>query len=332
MSSLTISKRCLIAFIVSFLLSLIAGKLVIPLLKKMKAGQNILCYLKEHFCKSGTPTMGGLFFLPGAVIVFFCLSLKDKSVATLSSVVALSYMTVGFLDDFIKIRFCRNEGLTPLQKILFQLAVAVISTIFAYRFSLTKVYVPFTDQLIDLGAWFFPLSIFAFVATTNCVNLTDGLDGLAGTVSKYALLGAVVLIFVQTTFFDVHVVKNEYYNLALFSVAVIGATDGFLIYNTNRASVFMGDTGSLSLGGLFASVMIFSGNALYIPIIGIMFVVSGISVIVQVISYKLTKRRVFLMSPLHHHFQHKGASESKIVFAYGAVTLMAVAISLINYL
>ena len=173
--------------------------------------------------------------------------------------------------------------------------------------------VPFTRLEYDVGWWMMPIGIFIFVATVNSVNLTDGLDGLAGSVSAAFFLCFGVLISLQ----------NGNGKLSLLSFCLVGALLGYLIFNTNRASLFMGDTGSLSLGGFAASVALFSGNALVIPIAGIMFVLSSISVIIQVIYYKKTGKRVFLMAPIHHHFQEKGYSEGKIAYAYAVLTLMA---------
>ena len=160
----------------------------------------------------------------------------------------------------------------------------------------------------------FPLGIFVFIATTNCVNLTDGLDGLAGGVSY---------VFFLFTFFVCVLGKTIYREAAVSSAALVGGILGFLVFNTYKAKVFMGDTGSLALGGFASAICILSGNALLIPVIGIVFVITGISVIVQVIYYKATGKRVFLMAPVHHHFQMKGASESKIAFAYKLITCAA---------
>ncbi|MGN0818928.1 MAG: phospho-N-acetylmuramoyl-pentapeptide-transferase [Christensenellaceae bacterium] len=317
------AKRLLFAFVLSVVLSIVLAKIFIPQLKKMKAGQTILCYLKEHFSKSGTPTMGGLFFVGSAVVSFFVFKNGNALLAEVALLICVCYAVVGFLDDFIKIKFCQNQGLTPFQKMLFQFFVALLSGIFCYRMGLDKIFIPYTRRLVETGIWIIPISIFVFIATTNAVNLCDGLDALCGTTSKTAFIFTALLIFLQTSAMPkVYVDKSEYQNLILLLTAFVGALDGFLLFNTNRASVFMGDTGSLALGGLFASVMIFSSNLLYIPIMGIMFVLSGISVILQVIYYKKTGKRLFLMAPLHHHFQHLGYGEPKIVFGYKIVTVL----------
>lgn len=283
---------------------------VIPLLKKIRAGQYILGYVKEHESKSGTPTMGGLAFMLAIALVSLLFGIYGDKRAAVSVTIALGYMLVGFLDDFIKVRFKRNLGLKAYQKIIFQLVIALIAGFFCYFNKLTAVNIPFSRVSFDLGIAFIPLAAVVFIAAVNSVNLTDGLDGLAAGTSCAYLFCFGILIALQAA--------GE--KMSLLCLCSAGALGGYLVFNTNKASVFMGDTGSLSLGGLIAAVSVFSGNLLYIAIIGIMFVLSSISVILQVIYYKKTKRRIFLMAPLHHHFQQKGFSESKITFVYSAIT------------
>lgn len=292
------------AFAASFLLTL----LLLPILKRLKAGQYILGYVKEHMSKSGTPTMGGLGFIAAVIIVGFSLCGFGNGEINLTLAVTAGYMVVGFLDDFLKIYKKKNEGLKPYQKIVFQFAIAAVAAFYCYFNNLTKINIPFSGFSPDIGWGIIPVVIFIFIATVNCVNLTDGLDGLAGGTSLCYLAVFGVLLFMQGA------------EMSYLCFAAAGALAAFLVFNVNKASVFMGDTGSLALGGLISCVSIFSGNSLYIPIIGIMFVLSGISVIVQVIYYKRTRKRVFLMAPIHHHFQMKGHSESKIAFAYAALT------------
>lgn len=326
------AKSLIVAFLFAFFSSFLLGKVVIPYLKKLKAGQSILEYLSEHFCKSGTPTMGGIFFVLASSVSFFIFKQGSQKIAILAVAIFLAYAVVGFLDDYIKIKFCQNQGLSPKQKIAFQIVIAIIASLFAFRMGLTQMFLPFTKQLIDVGFWIIPLGVFVFLATTNCVNLTDGLDGLNGSVCSYMFLFCAVLVLLQMTSLNVFVEQQEFFNLCVLCVAISGALFGFLLFNTYKASVFMGDTGSLALGGVFAGVMIFSGNILYIPILGIMHVVSGISVIIQVGYYKRTGKRFFLIAPYHHNLQHKGFAESKIVFWYSAVTVVCGLISLLAYL
>jgi phospho-N-acetylmuramoyl-pentapeptide-transferase len=311
-------KIYLICFIASFILCFMLTALILPLLKKLKAGQYILGYVKEHKDKSGTPTMGGLAFVSAIIIagLGFC-GLHDP-VVNLTLTITAGFALVGFLDDFLKIYRKENEGLKPYQKIIFQSAIAIIAASFCYFKGITKLNIPFVSGLeVDISWGIIPLVIFIFIATVNCVNLTDGLDGLAGgTSSAYFFLLGVMLA----------ITNDGNANLCFIAV---GAICAFLLFNVNKAKLFMGDTGSLALGGLISCVSIFSGNALYIPIFGIMFVISGITVIIQVIYYKRTKRRVFLMTPIHHHFQMKGYTECAISYAYFVVTLLLGIISLI---
>lgn len=295
------------AFCASFILLLI----IKPLLKRLKAGQYILGYVKEHKDKGGTPTMGGLAFISALLIVGFCVFGFGDGRVNLTLAITGGYTFVGFLDDYLKISHKENEGLKPYQKIIFQVAIAAIAAVYCYINGLTELYVPFFGNLKFNIYWgIIPLVIFIFVACVNCVNLTDGLDGLAGGTSMAYLFVFAVMLSLRSDGF------------AEICFIACGALGAFLIFNTNKASIFMGDTGSLALGGLISCVSIFSGNSLYIPVLGVMFVISGISVIVQVIYYKRTRRRVFLMAPIHHHFQMKGYSECKIAYAYVTVTLL----------
>ena len=325
--------KTLIAVVTASLLgAVVLGFAVIPLLKKLKMRQTILKYVTEHSGKAGTPTMGGIIFILPAVVVFFLSAGTEKLLASICAAVGCGFMVVGFLDDFIKVVLKRNLGLKAYQKILFQSAISIIVAVFCYRNGMTKIYIPFTGKLVDTGIWFIPLCVFVFLAAVNSVNLTDGLDGLAGGVTYVYLSVIAVLILLQTIKYPSnYVYTKEYLNLSVLSAALSGGIMGYLLFNTFKASVFMGDTGSLALGGFVASISIFSGNMFFIPILGIMYVLSSISVILQVASFRLTGKRVFLMAPLHHHFQHKGFAESKIVFAYKLVTFVVGLVILLFY-
>ncbi|MDE7301429.1 MAG: phospho-N-acetylmuramoyl-pentapeptide-transferase, partial [Clostridia bacterium] len=295
----------LIVILAAFAASFVLTAALMPLLKRLKAGQYILGYVKEHKEKSGTPTMGGLAFITAIIAIsILFLRFEDRTV-NLTLIIVGGFMLVGFLDDFLKIYKKKNEGLKPYQKIIFQVCIAAVAAAYCYLNGLTEVYIPLGGGLHFNIFWgIIPLVIFVFVATVNCVNLTDGLDGLAGSTSLCYLLAMGIMLALN----DVSV--------ATVCFIAVGALAAFLVFNVNKASVFMGDTGSLALGGLIACVTVFSGNTLYLPVLGITFVFSGISVIIQVIYYKRTGRRVFLMSPAHHHFQMKGYSESKITYVY----------------
>ncbi len=312
------------SFLVAAIISIAIGAITIPLLKKLKFGQNILSYVSEHDYKSGTPTVGGIIFISSCIIAYYVFRSEENRLSEVCVAVFVAYALVGFIDDFIKIKLHRNEGLNPVQKTLFEIIIAVVVSVYAYTRGLTKVSIPFTNTVVDLKFWYVPLCAFCFIATTNSVNLTDGLDGLAGGVTYvYALVfGSLLLIQVFKGGIR-YPVSKEYANVAQFSFCLSGALVGFLFYNTYRATVFMGDTGSLALGGAVAITAVLSGNLLFIPIIGITYVASSISVILQVTYFRLSGgKRLFLMAPLHHHFQHKGYAESKIVFGYKFVTLV----------
>lgn len=312
------------SFLVAAIISIAIGAITIPLLKKLKFGQNILSYVSEHDYKSGTPTVGGIIFISSCIIAYYVFRSEENRLSEVCVAVFVAYALVGFIDDFIKIKLHRNEGLNPVQKTLFEIIIAVVVSVYAYTRGLTKVSIPFTNTVVDLKFWYVPLCAFCFIATTNSVNLTDGLDGLAGGVTYvYALVfGSLLLIQVFKGGIR-YPVSKEYANVAQFSFCLSGALVGFLFYNTYRAAVFMGDTGSLALGGAVAITAALSGNLLFIPIIGITYVASSISVILQVTYFRLSGgKRLFLMAPLHHHFQHKGYAESKIVFGYKFVTLV----------
>lgn len=319
-------KRNIAILLLTFLLSILFNVIGIKRLKKLNAGQTVLKYVEEHKSKNGTPTMGGLFFTFASIIIFMAFNGFSFNYAFVSSVIVFAYMCVGFLDDFIKIKFKQNEGLKPYQKIIFQFSIAVISAIYSYRNGLTDFYLPFSAKQINLGWFSIPLIIFVFIAVTNCVNLTDGLDGLAGSVS-------VVYLFFLSTICILQSGVDNYGGLPSLNYAFIGGVLAFLMFNCNKASIFMGDTGSLALGGLIASTSIFSKNCLIVPILGITFVLSGISVLLQVVYFKLSGgKRIFLIAPLHHHYQHKGYSESKITFVYSLITGLFGGILILAYI
>ncbi len=306
-------KSFVFTTVVSFLLSLTFCFILIPILRKYKAGQNILSYVKEHKKKSGTPTMGGIAFLSAATVVTALFARKFDKTLLVSLAVGLSYMGVGLLDDFLKKRHGENLGLRAHQKLIYQTLIALFCGIYAYRAGLTAWEIPFLKIKLSLGWGIIPACIFVFLATVNAVNLTDGLDGLASGVSipYFAVFGVLIAL------------QGGKSGLDTLCFSIVGSLLAYLLFNAPPASVFMGDTGSLALGGFASAIAIFSGNALYIVVVGACFVFSVISVLLQVIYYKATKgKRIFLMSPVHHHFQKKGYSESKISYAYFVVTLL----------
>ena len=327
----------LIAFLASFALALLFAPLVIKLAKKFKASQTILHYVEAHKSKEGTPTMGGfIFILPTALVSLFFFK-TNFSLALVLLASMLGFGVLGFLDDFIKIKFRQNEGLKPYQKIIGQLGIATIISFFVYTSGSigTNLVLPFSMTELDLGWLIIPFVIFVFIAVSNSVNLIDGLDGLAGSTSLFYILGfgTIVYLFYTTRTGLDPTVLAEQTNMLIVASALVGALTAFLIFNSNPASIFMGDTGSLALGGFIASLSIFSRLELLMPIIGLVFVVTVVSDILQVLHYKRTKKRIFLMAPLHHHFEKKGVHENKIVVVYIVVTIiLSLAVLLITKL
>jgi phospho-N-acetylmuramoyl-pentapeptide-transferase len=317
----------LLGFIVCLIIGTIIGPFVISASKKFKASQTILHYVEEHKGKQGTPTMGGLIFIT-TIMFTFCFLNNNYQLAVISIAVMLSYGIIGFLDDFIKIRFKQNLGLKPYQKIIGQGGIAFIVAFYAYYSNLigSTLFVPFTDITINLGIFIIPFIIFVYLAVVNSVNLTDGLDGLASGVSSAYLIGFIALLFIYKSTAMTLPQIYEYENLIILCFCALGSLIAFMIYNVNQAKIFMGDTGSLALGGLLTSIAVFSKLSLLIPFIGIMFVVSALSVVIQVLHYKRTKKRVFLMAPLHHHFEKKGVHENRITFIYIVMTIAVSAI------
>jgi len=318
--------KIFLCILLGFVFSLLLSPLVIRLIKKLKAKQNIYEYVDMHQKKQGTPTMGGIIFVLGSVLAFLCVGEKYSHLATVSLICFASFGVIGFLDDFLKIHLKRNLGLKPYQKIVGQVAISVIISVFAYKNINvgSEIYLPFLSKSIDLGYAYIPFCIFVFLALSNGVNLTDGLDGLAGGVTCAYLvgfLGVSYIVLQKTGSFDA-VFLSESTNLLIATGGVFGAVLAYLLANSHPANIFMGDTGSLALGGFLASVAIFSKQVLLIPILGLAFVWSCLSVIIQVLHYKRTKKRVFLMAPFHHHLEKKGMYETKIVSIYIIVTLI----------
>ena len=299
------------SLVYAFFVTLIISPFVISFIKKEKVKQVILTYVESHECKAGTPTMGGIIFLISISVVSMICFQGSSKLAKISLFAFLSYGLVGFFDDFIKFKFQRNLGLKAYQKIIFQLAISLFLAFYVYGSGLVGgvLLIPFTKFHIDVGVWIIPLVVLIYLATTNAVNLTDGLDGLAGSTTMTYMLSFVVLLFVlmnYSSFTGLNEIKiQELKNIGILSSVTCGAMLSFLIFNCFPAKIFMGDTGSLALGSLVASTAVFSNMSLFVPILGFMFVASAVSVILQVSYYKLTKKRIFLMAPLHHHFEKR---------------------------
>ncbi len=319
------------SFILAFFISLLLGFLLVPLLARLKAGQPVLKYVKEHEGKRGTPTMGGLIFLLGISAAYFSVNGLENGPALIAVVIMLAYGLVGAMDDLIKIRSQNNLGLKAYQKIIFQLAIALIAGIYAGGRS-GEVYLPFWGKMQSLGGFAVPLYVFIFLAMTNGVNLTDGLDGLASKAGALHL--GLFCVPLGISLAAAHGMGDTYAYAdygALLSLCLAGAGSllAYLYFNTFPAKVIMGDTGSLGLGGLIASAAVFTEYALFLPLFGIMFVVSCVSVVLQVAYFKLTKgKRIFLIAPYHHHLQRKGMHENRITAVYALITVLVGAVTL----
>ena len=327
--------KLILALVASFIFTILIMKIVIKLTKKLAYSQTILQYVEEHKSKQGTPTMGGVaFFIAIFSLIFFFLDFNR--IWFMCLMVAFSYALVGGMDDFIKIKFKRNLGLTSIQKIVGQLGIAIIFSFFIYYNVGTYLTIPFFNSTINARWLIIPIVILTCLATTNAVNLTDGLDGLAGSVSSI-ICAITIAIFMLILNSDILLSKimisaGELKNLTILLSLFLGSLLGFLVYNTNKASIFMGDVGSLGIGGLFSAIFCVTGLELSLLILGIMFVISALSVILQVFWYKRTKKRIFKMAPLHHHFQQSGHSEAKIVYCYSTITLILGLLLIISYL
>ncbi|MDD6133888.1 MAG: phospho-N-acetylmuramoyl-pentapeptide-transferase [Selenomonadaceae bacterium] len=304
----------LIAAVVAAGFVLVTGPFFIPELHKLKFGQSIREEgPKSHQAKSGTPTMGG-------IMIILAITIGTVAAAPLSTeillalFITLGHFVLGFLDDYIKVVKKRNLGLKAKQKMLGQIIIAVVTMIIGTRMLGidTSVWLPIANTSINIGAGYYFLLLFVMVGTSNAVNLTDGLDGLAsGTMAIAASVYAVICL------------NMGHKDLAIFCVAVVAACLAFLRFNAHPAKVFMGDTGSLALGGALAAVGILTHTEVLLAVVGLIFVCEALSVIIQVISFKSTGKRVFRMSPIHHHFELGGWSEWKVVFVFWAVGLLA---------
>lgn len=310
---------------IAFLITVLLSPIVIPFLKRLKFGQVIREEGPEsHQAKSGTPTMGGIMILLSIVITSLVMTFKMnghfKSYELwLLIFVVVGYGLLGFLDDFLKVAFKRNLGLTSKQKLFGQLVIAIIFYFILRYFEFpTYIQLPGTTIRWDLGWGYAFLVIFLLVGGSNSVNLTDGLDGLLAGTAAIAFGAFAILSWY-------HYTQHE---ITLFSLAVVGALLGFLVFNAHPAKVFMGDTGSLALGGAIAAVAILTKLEILLAIIGGVFVIETLSVIIQVISFKTTGKRVFRMSPLHHHYELLGWSEWRVVTTFWLVGLIFAALGL----
>ena len=309
----------LLTMLCAFVLSLILGKILIPVLRRLKAGQAI----REdgptwHNSKAGTPTMGGLCFMGASLlcIVFGAKALMagDRS-ALYVLLFSLSFGIVGFLDDFFKVKYKRNLGLTSIQKACLQMAVSAIFLYILYKEGImtADLYIPFFNVSFNIHPLIFIFfAMFVIVGCVNAVNLTDGIDGLATSVTIPVMV-----------FFTVVAVMEDKTALALFPASLVGGLCAFLVYNFKPAKAFMGDTGSLFLGGAVCGLAFALDMPLILILVGLIYIIETLSVILQVGYFKATHgKRLFKMAPIHHHFEKSGWSEQKIVYVFSGITVI----------
>lgn len=328
------AERLIMAAGIAFLIVLILGPLLIPVLRVLKFGQNIRQDGPQgHLKKAGTPTMGGLIFLVGIVFAVLIVAEQPTSLEMLTLLgVTLGFGLLGFIDDFIKVVMRRSLGLRAYQKLIGQFALAgLLSWLAVNQLGRgTDIAIPFTSLHWDLGGFYYIFVAVLVVGMVNAVNLTDGLDGLAAGSTAIAA-GSYVLLAILASKQGVGIFAYES-DLAVFAAAVAGGCLGFLRFNAYPARVFMGDTGSLALGGALAGLAVLTKSELVLLIIGGVYVLETASVVIQVISFKTTGRRVFRMSPLHHHFELGGWREWRVVVTFWLGALLFAILGLVAFL
>ncbi|HOQ01240.1 MAG TPA: phospho-N-acetylmuramoyl-pentapeptide-transferase [Acetivibrio clariflavus] len=309
-------------FIVSFFLTLAMGPVFIPFLTKLKFGQTVRDDgPQSHLKKTGTPTMGGFIFLVPMIVLSIFYARYDKQILAVA-LVTVGFGLVGFIDDFIKVVKKRKDGLYWNQKMLGLLLVAVVFSFYVSRSGIgTDIIIPLLgmEKTIDLAWFFIPFTVLVLIASTNAVNITDGLDGLCAGIT-----------LIVTLFFSVvAMTRSEWEYIKIFSSILSGGCLAFLAYNAHPAKVFMGDMGSLALGGAVGAISIVMKLPLILFVVGAIYVIEALSVIIQVTSFKLTGKRVFKMAPIHHHFELSGWKEVKVVYVFWTVTLILSIVSLL---
>ncbi len=306
--------------IIAFLIVVILGPIFIPMLSKFKFGQTVRDDGPQtHLLKNGTPTMGGVLMIIAILITGLTRAQINKDLLV-GLICITGFGFVGFLDDFIKIKMKRSLGLKAYQKIVLQFAIAFFVAYYQYSASpsATQIMIPFTDYIINLGSLYVPIMMFIIIGTVNAVNLTDGLDGLAS--------GVTLIVSIFFMMLAISVANND---VAILAAATGGACLGFLGFNSYPAKVFMGDTGSMALGGAVVAFAVLTNSVLLIPIVGGIYFAEALSVIIQVLSFKLTGKRVFKMAPIHHHFEQCGWPETRVVFIFWIATVVLAWIGII---
>ena len=322
-----ILTKSVMVMMIGFILATLLAIILIPFLKKEKAGQSINIYLRNHKKKEGTPTMGGLIFIIPTTLITILLLIFNKIEISYTLIIILftfiGYAIIGFIDDYLIVKKHNNKGLTRMQKLGMQI---ILSIIFFYLFmkggNEPLLWVHSLNFKLDIGPFYGLFILFVLVASSNAVNLTDGLDGLAGGLSIIVFLTFGIISW-NTEWLD------GYEDIAVFAFILAGCLLGFLLFNTNPAKVFMGDTGSLALGGTIGAFAILTRHEVLLVLIGLVFVIETLSCIIQIIYYKLTKKRLFPMTPLHHSFEKKGMSERDIVKLFWTIGLICSMLALV---
>lgn len=323
-----ILTKSVLAMMISFIISIMLGVIIIPLLKRINASQRLSIYLeKAHSSKKNTPTMGGLIFILTSLFIYLIFYLLDKVAMNYSILIVLitfiGYGLIGFVDDFLIIKRDNNKGLSEYSKIVFQLVIAVI---FFYLFSLAGneplIWIHTLGIKYNIGGFYGLFILFVLLASSNAVNLTDGLDGLAAGLCTICFITFGILSY-NTGWLE------GYEDLAIFSFIMVGSLLGFLVFNISPAKVFMGDTGSLALGATLGTYAILTRHEILLIIIGIVFVIETMSVILQRYYYKLTHKRLFPMAPLHHSFEKLGWNERDIVKLFWIIGLIGSMIAIL---
>ena len=319
--------KIVLVMMVSLILSSIVGVILIPFLKKIKVGQRLSEYLEDkHKEKQGNPTMGGLIFIIPVIIVMLMIIIYNKNISSSLIIVLitfLGYSLIGFIDDYLIIKRKNNDGLSESSKFIMQVVVAII---FFYLFMISGneplLWIHTLGIKLDIGFLYGIIILLVLVSSSNAVNITDGLDGLAGSLSFIAFITLGIISY-NTGWLD------GYEEISLFCFSISGSLLGFLLFNLNPAKIFMGDTGSLALGATMGSIAILTRHELLLVLIGIVFVIETLTCIIQRIYYKFTKKRLFLMTPIHHSFEKKGYSEREIVKIFCLVGIIASMLSII---
>ena len=307
-------KQLTYTAMIGFLIVVILGPIFIPMLARFKFGQTVRDEgPQSHLAKNGTPTMGGVMMIV-AILITGLTRAKISQGLIVGLICIVGFGFVGFLDDFIKIKMKRSLGLKAYQKIILQFALALYIAYYQYSASpsATQLVIPFTNHIINLGIWYIPFMMIFIIGTVNAVNLTDGLDGLASGVT-----------LIVSCFFVLFAVSISNSDVAILAAATAGACLGFLGFNSYPAKVFMGDTGSMALGGAVVAFATLTNSPLIIIIVGFIYLAEALSVMIQVTYFKLTNgKRIFKMAPLHHHFEQCGWPETRVVFVFWIVTVV----------